>query len=137
MTGMRERSRHSLGLQALLLTTLLLTACGRSGLDIWHTEPLTGEFTADRVDEITTFDDYLALENRLFEELDRAIYARTDAGLENALLRYSPGSVSDPRKREPDWNRSFLLQNENPVGSVLLLHGMSDSPYSLRALGTT
>ncbi len=123
--------------QALLLVIPLLAGCGRSGLEPWHTVELKQEFTADRADEITTLDDYLALEERLFEELDREIYARSPKGPENTLLRYHPGSISDPRGRQPDWNHSFLLEQKNPIGSVLLLHGMSDSPYSLRALGQT
>ena len=42
--------------------------------------------------------------------------------------------LADPRKQPRDWNRSFELSTEQPRGAVLLLHGMSDSPYSLRAL---
>ena len=53
------------------------------------------------------------------------------------MVRYSAGSAADPRGYEPNWNRSFELSTESPVGGVLLLHGMSDSPYSLRALAGT
>ena len=49
--------------------------------------------------------------------------------------RFSPGSAADPRHRQPNWNRTFELIPDEPVGGVLLLHGMSDGPYSLRALG--
>jgi alpha-beta hydrolase superfamily lysophospholipase len=51
------------------------------------------------------------------------------------MERYSKGSLADPGQRQPNWNRSFELPSDAPVGGVLLLHGMSDSPYSLRALG--
>jgi len=34
-----------------------------------------------------------------------------------------------------NWNRSFVLPQEEPALGVLLLHGLSDSPYSLKALG--
>ncbi len=51
------------------------------------------------------------------------------------LDRYSTGSAADPRKNPPDWNRSFELKADNPRGGVLLIHGMSDSPYALRTLG--
>jgi alpha-beta hydrolase superfamily lysophospholipase len=34
-----------------------------------------------------------------------------------------------------NWNRSFELPVDAPKAGVLLLHGMSDSPYSLRNLG--
>jgi len=109
----------------------------RSGpaLEIWHTVRLTSEFSADRLGEISSFEDYFALEDRLFAELDAKVYARTDTGDQLALARYSAGSIADPRGFDPDWNRSFELPAESPRGGVLLLHGMSDSPYSLRALG--
>ena len=58
-----------------------------------------------------------------------------DPGTE--LVRYSRGSAADPQSLDPDWNRTFELTADAPVGGVLLLHGMSDSPYSLRALGQT
>ncbi len=117
---------------ALVLT---LQGCGSVTLHPWHTEKLTEEFTVDQADEVQTFDDYRALEDRLFAQLDREVYARTDTGPAYALVRYSRGSAADPQVREPNWNRSFELIADPPAGGILLLHGMSDSPYSLRAVG--
>jgi len=34
----------------------------------------------------------------------------------------------------PDWNRTVVLPADHPRGAALLLHGLSDSPYSMRAL---
>ncbi len=109
----------------------------RSGpsLEIWHTAKLTAEFTARDVDEIGSFDDYLELEEELFAQLDEKVYAHVDTGTDHELVRYSSDSASDPRRWNRNWNRSFELQAHQPLGGVLLLHGMSDSPYSLRALG--
>jgi|GEM_PF-1241716 len=113
-----------------------LQGCGGgSQLKPWHTEKLDEEFTENKADQVRTFDDYLELENRLFQQLDEKVYAQTGTGLEYKLDRYSSGSAADPRKGEPDWNRSFEFSTENPRGGVLLIHGMSDSPYSLRTLG--
>ncbi len=108
----------------------------RSGppLELWHTETLTEEFTVERAKEIASFQGYLQLEDRLFAQLEEKIYVRTDTGPEFVLARYSTGSAADPHHRKPNWNRSFELSADTPVGGVLLLHGMSDSPYSLRAL---
>lgn len=114
-----------------------LTGCGSVPLHPWHTEKLTEEFTADRADEVQTFDDYRALEDRLFEQLDQEVYAHTDTGPAHTLVRYSRGSAADPQNRDPNWNRSFELAADAPAGGALLLHGMSDSPYSLRVLGET
>jgi alpha-beta hydrolase superfamily lysophospholipase len=123
-------------LYACLACTIILVAQGCSGptLKPWHTERLTGEFTAKKLDEIQTFDDYRQLEDRLFAQLDEKVYAQTETGPGHEIVRYSSGSAADPRQRQPDWNRSFELPSESTAGGALLLHGMSDSPYSLRAL---
>ena len=34
-----------------------------------------------------------------------------------------------------NWNRTFVLSHDEPVAGAVLLHGLSDSPYSLRTLG--
>jgi alpha-beta hydrolase superfamily lysophospholipase len=108
---------------------------GGPPLEVWHTEELTAEFTAGRADEVRTLQDYRRLEDELFAQLNEQVYARTETGPAHALARYSAGSAADPRRRKPDWNRTFELPAEAPLGGVLLLHGMSDGPYSLRALG--
>jgi alpha-beta hydrolase superfamily lysophospholipase len=124
-------------LSALIIATIAiaLQSCSSAQLKPWHTEKLTEEFSEDKTDEIKTFDDYLALEDRLYKQLDEEVYAKSETGPEHKLDRYSPGSAADPRKLEQNWNRSFELTTENPLGGVLLLHGMSDSPYALRTLG--
>jgi alpha-beta hydrolase superfamily lysophospholipase len=117
---------------------LYLVLSGRSTpLEPWHTEKLTEEFTVAKVEKVRTFEDYMRLEDRLFNQLEKKVYARVDSGPDHALSRYSAGSATDPQKKTPNWNRSFELTAEAPLGGVLLLHGMSDSPYSLRALAET
>ena len=112
-------------------------ACSSPQLKPWHTEKLDSEFSERKLDEIKTFDDYRQLEDNLFTELDEKVYAQTESGTGYELVRYNRGSASDPQRQVTDWNRSFELTSSEPVGGVLLLHGMSDSPYSLRALGQT
>ncbi len=110
---------------------------GSQSIRVWHTKHLTSEFTAKMAHEIRTFDDYLKLEDRLFTQLEKEVYGSTGTGPQYTLVRYSSGSAADPLHLTPNWNRSFELTADAPVGGVLLLHGMSDSPYSLRALGET
>jgi alpha-beta hydrolase superfamily lysophospholipase len=112
-----------------------LQGCGGPPLKPWHTERLTAEFTTKKKSEIQTFDDYRQLEDTLFAQLEEKIYNQTGTGPGYELVRYSSGSSADPQHRRPNWNRSFELPTDEPAGGVLLLHGMSDSPYSLRALG--
>ena len=116
---------------------LFIQGCNGLPLEPWHTEALTAEFTARKAAEVRTFEDYRRLEDRLFAQLGEKVYARTKTGPGQALVRYSQGSAADPQGRQPNWNRSFEWSADAPAGGVLLLHGMSDSPYSLRALGQT
>ena len=128
-------TRHLISVTFLVLMTLPLPGCGGAALKPWHTEKLDEEFTQDNSEDVQSFEEYLQLENRLFKQLDDEVYAQTETGPEHKLDRYSSGSIADPRKQKPNWNRSFELASANPEGAVLLLHGMSDSPYSLRTLG--
>ena len=121
----------------LAVVIVALQGCGGPPLKPWHTEKLTEEFTADKTEQVRSFADYLKLEDQLFKQLDEKVYAQSETGPEYKLDRYSPGSAADPRKQSPDWNHSFELATDKPRGAVLLLHGMSDSPYSLRKLGQT
>ena len=53
--------------------------------------------------------------------------------------RYSAGSRSDPGVWPVNWNRTFHLEPAPDVrrarGVALLLHGLTDSPYSMRSIG--
>jgi alpha-beta hydrolase superfamily lysophospholipase len=124
-----------LGSVATIIIAYVLWARAQPPLQPWHKVHLDAEFTAARAAEVTTLADYMALEGRVFAELDEKIYARTPTGPNEVLNRFSPGSASDPRHRQPNWNHSFELIPDEPIGGILLLHGMSDGPYSLRAIG--
>jgi alpha-beta hydrolase superfamily lysophospholipase len=122
---------------SIVAIIVVLQGCSGPQQKPWHTEKLTEEFTEAKTDEVKSFADYLQLEARLFKQLDEKVYAQSATGPEYNLDRYSPGSAADPRKQKPDWNHSFEFTADKPRGAVLLLHGMSDSPYSLRKLGQT
>jgi alpha-beta hydrolase superfamily lysophospholipase len=114
-----------------------IQGCGNHPLEPWHNQKLTAEFTTKKASKIRTFNAYKQLENEVFSQLEEKISKRIKTGPEYKFARYSSGSSADPRRRTPNWNRSFELPADEPLGGVLLLHGMSDSPYSLRALGQT
>ncbi|MDJ0941861.1 MAG: hypothetical protein QNJ30_00225 [Kiloniellales bacterium] len=71
-----------------------LAAPSRPELQLWHTERLDAEFTAERAEEIRSFEDYRRLEDALFAQLDRQVVARVDTGPANDLVRYSAGSAA-------------------------------------------
>lgn len=133
----RRRSGKSGRLLFLVLVGaafLYFISSGAPDLEPYHTEKLSEEFDLDRTKEVTSFAQYLDLEDRLFEELKRDVYSQTETGPGFEIDRYSLGSAADPFQFTPDWNRSFEMASDPARGGVLLLHGMSDSPYSLRAL---
>jgi alpha-beta hydrolase superfamily lysophospholipase len=100
----------------------------------WHEAPLDAEFHARDGDQVRTLEDYVAVENRLFDQLRDSVYEQIPPGARRLFERYSSGSRSDPLAYRLDWNRTFELSAKNPLGAILLLHGLSDSPYSMRAL---
>jgi alpha-beta hydrolase superfamily lysophospholipase len=102
-------------------------------LSVWHEVHLDEEFTANS--DVSTLKEYLELEDRLFQQLDDQVYAKVPAGKHSDISRYTRGSKSDPNGWARNWNRTFELSNESAKVGVLLLHGMSDSPYSLHQLG--
>ena len=109
----------------------------RMELEVWHRAPLKEEFTAARANDVRTLADYFALEQRLFAEFDREVYAHVEREDQVPYIRYASGSRSDPHRFVArDWNRSFELgPAEGAVGAALLLHGLTDSPYGVRAIG--
>jgi len=116
-----------------LVVTVVLILNSKADLNIWHTAHLDQEFTVES--EIDTFEEYLALEDRLFAQLDKLVTSRIDPGDRTLLCRYFTESRAAPERWKRNWNRTFELTTDNPRAGFLLLHGMSDSPYSLRGIG--
>jgi len=117
---------------AVMIVVFVLQLERRPDLKIWHTAELDAEFTADAAE---SFEDYLSIEARLFKQLDERVYTRIEPEDRRLINRYHRGSLSDPDRWSPNWNRTFELSEKAPKAGILLLHGMSDSPYSLRSLG--
>ncbi|MFC7336457.1 alpha/beta hydrolase [Haloferula chungangensis] len=105
----------------------------RSDLSIWHEVDLDEEFEAKS--DVTDFAGYLELEDRLFAQLEEEVYQQLPPGNARSINRYQKGSMVDPTSMSTNWNRSFELKQAEPTAGVLLLHGLSDSPYSLKTLG--
>ncbi len=106
----------------------------RPDLEKWHTTVLQAEFTVDMLEQPFNFEKYRKLEERLFGELDRVIYTDASDYRQDSLNRYVRGSWSDPYQEQVNWNKTFEMERKAPKAMVLMLHGLSDSPYSMRAL---
>ena len=118
------------GAFALAFTLYVMRARSMPDLAPWH-QPLLGEDLGE--DATASLDAYLAREARLFEELGRGVQRSGPSGPTAKLNRFNPESRNNPANRERNWNRSFELAVDEPRGGVLLVHGLSDSPYSLRS----
>jgi alpha-beta hydrolase superfamily lysophospholipase len=124
----------ALGVVVTLLSVYVWVLQQRPELEPWHLAAFDSEFTVGKGTDVTTLDDYLALEGALSRELDAEVFARTPERAQSRFIRFASGSLADPRGRTPDWNRTVERRHPNARGAVLLLHGLSDSPYSVRAL---
>ncbi|WP_276853392.1 alpha/beta hydrolase [Enterobacter oligotrophicus] len=102
-------------------------------LHLWHTWS-AHEMSVREMDN-ARFTQYVARENAIFADLDANVTAKTKGEERTALNRYYRQSLVWPGQFSPDANRSFVLMPAGkPRGSVVLLHGLTDSPYSVRHL---
>lgn len=121
---------------SMVLVLIVLLSIYIKGLPetaIWHTRVLTSEFSIES--NINTFSAYLDLEKELFLELNQKMIQNLPDQGKTILNRFYKDSPSNPESTPENWNRSFVLETQSPEAGVLLLHGMSDSPYSLRNIG--
>jgi alpha-beta hydrolase superfamily lysophospholipase len=125
------------GLIALCLTLALgftlYAVSALPDLQPWHTERLAEEFSAYRHGAID-FDGYLRQEARLFDELRAKRESWTGRDEAWSSSRYNPGGAPQRLAADAPFNRSFELRADRPQGSALLIHGLTDSPYSVKAL---
>jgi len=102
-------------------------------LRVWHTVELESEYRARRDGDIDGFAAYLTQEQRVFDELNAKIYSEEPAEEQAAPSRYSQDSPFNSQNHAKNWNRTVELIAEAPTGGVLMLHGLTDSPYSMRS----
>ena len=100
-------------------------------LELWHTYA-PPELSADELDE-ADWSHYLAAERAAFEAVHREVDEQLDPEDRVPVNRYFESSPVHPAGFAQDWNRSYVLEPEGaPVGAVVFLHGLTDSPYSQR-----
>jgi alpha-beta hydrolase superfamily lysophospholipase len=130
-------ARRAVVLAALLVLTVpvvrAVQAWMAAPLEPWHTyiaeEPDAAQLV--RMDWAA----WMEAEARVFAGVARdvtAVVARRAPDLGN---RYDPRSPMHTPRFTTDWNRSFVLEPEGrPRGAAVLIHGLTDAPYSLRHL---
>src|SRR5262245_41635514 len=101
-------------------------------LKVWHQESPPSELKAGEMDGMT-LPQFLAREAAVFRET-REIEARIAPEDRTPGNRYFAGSLVNPGRLPRDWNRTFEAVPERLRGGALLVHGLTDSPYSVRTL---
>jgi len=100
----------------------------------WHTERLRNEFEASQAGGTYDFEAYRAQEATLFEEARALARTAYDPVRDAPMSRYRPDRGPYAARVDGDWNRSFVLDGDPKRGVALVVHGLSDSPYSMRAI---
>jgi alpha-beta hydrolase superfamily lysophospholipase len=123
-------------LGAVLITILAVRLYDiQRGPDLqpWHTF-VPDELGREQLAE-ADWDDYLAAENAAFEQVREHVTGKLEPEARSPSNRYFEGSPIYPGRFAQDWNRSYVLEPAGrPAGAVVFLHGLTDSPYSLRHL---
>ena len=93
-------------------------------------------FEFDAAQEATTdWRAYLAIEDSLANELAAAVDSQPRPG--SRVDRHDATSLTYPYNLTVNWNRSYEMMAARPRGVAVLLHGLSDSPYSMLTTART
>ncbi len=116
---------------AIVLVLRAYVAQRGAPLELWHTV-VPHELSAREIAR-TDWAGYAAAEERAFAEVRADVTEKLAPAARVPANRYFDGSPMYPGRFAHDWNRSYVLEPKGaPAGAVVLLHGLTDSPYSLR-----
>ena len=94
----------------------------------WHEK---SKYSEPDYKKFTTIEKYLAAEKEFLEKTFSEVEIKSD----NSLTRFSRNGILSPiDEKGENINASFELIPQNIKGGVLLLHGLTDSPYMMRDL---
>ncbi len=104
-------------------------------LQPWHHLVTSLEPRATDIDAAFTLDDYRRREDAIFAEARQQVDTVVAAGANPQVPnRYVAASRSAPARFASDFNRTQVLTPAEVRGGALLLHGLTDSPYSMRSM---
>lgn len=124
----------ALALLAAVFVVRAIQAMRGPPLDLWHTH-VPDEPSPGQIDNMN-WRAWLARENAILADVKTEVVDKLPDNLRLPQNRYWSGAPMHPANLPHDWNRSFLLLPAGePLGVVVLLHGLTDAPYSLRHVG--
>ena len=125
-------------LAATILGVLLLTVYFVRAYDSRNLPPLGPEYRIEFEHEFDASQEahvdwsaYLEIESKLANELEQQILSEARAG--SPVDRFSTDSLTFPGRNAVNWNLSYEMSVPAARGVAVLLHGLSDSPYSVRS----
>ncbi|MBP7002211.1 alpha/beta fold hydrolase [Amaricoccus sp.] len=132
--GMARLARRIALLAAAVIAAIVVVRGAQAILDPdlapWH-RLVPAEAGAEEIDAMD-WAGWLAREDAVFAEV-RAMAEGLAPEYRTPENRYNPESPLYPEGFAVDWNRSFTLAPEGaPRGAVVLAHGLTDAPFSLR-----
>lgn len=137
-----DRIFKIVGYSAIILIIIFLailiyraiSARKMSDLQPWHNSPqLKADFTKKDYNDYNDFSEYLAAEMRFLDTIQGSV----EIDETPSYNRYARNNKSSPYVNGENLNASFefLPDGEDIKGGILLVHGLTDSPYHLREIG--
>ena len=122
---------------ALVVATLIIGGAldarrRHPDLKPWH-QLIPDDVHANEIGDDFTLAEWLRREAGVFAEVDR-LEADLPEADRTPVNRYYPASRTNPSRLASNWNRTFELEPDDLRGAAVLVHGLTDSPYSMRAL---
>jgi alpha-beta hydrolase superfamily lysophospholipase len=124
-------------LAIILATIVLVRAVGARRLpDLkpWHQVVPQREVTAAELTDRFTLAEYRAREDQIWQEIRDRVESQVPPTDRTATNRYFPGARNNPDRFPTDWNHTFELAPNEIRGGALLVHGLTDAPYSMRRI---
>ncbi|HEY6931661.1 MAG TPA: alpha/beta fold hydrolase [Thermoanaerobaculia bacterium] len=121
----------------ILVTIILIRAVGARRLpDLkpWHRYVPQREVTAAELTDRFTLAEYRAREDEIWQEIRDHVESGLPPEYQFATNRYYPGARNNPDRFPADWNHTFELVPNEIRGGALLVHGLTDAPYSMRRI---
>jgi len=103
-------------------------------LQPWH-RIIPRDLRAADLTASSTLAGYLAIEDAAFRTVRERIEDRLDPAWKLPANRYNRDAASHWSRLGTDWNRTQVLSPTGAlVGGALLVHGLTDAPYSMRSI---